>query len=157
MTDHDIDRTLADWFEADALAPGRPMASTGPRGGSPAQAPTGMARRSRQPLGLGARHARVGVGVRALPGWVRWSTALIVDAAPRGPPGRGAPRRSPAARSRRRCRPRASASLAYALDGDIFVADWDGQNPVRIADGLPGGKSGLRLGRLLGRGPDVVA
>ena len=27
--------------------------------------------------------------------------------------------------------------LAYGLDGDIYVADWDGRNPVRIADGLP--------------------
>jgi Tol biopolymer transport system component len=28
--------------------------------------------------------------------------------------------------------------LVYALDGDIYVADWDGANPVRIADGDPG-------------------
>jgi Tol biopolymer transport system component len=28
-------------------------------------------------------------------------------------------------------------SLAYAVRGDIFVADWDGANPVRIADGRP--------------------
>jgi Tol biopolymer transport system component len=28
-------------------------------------------------------------------------------------------------------------SLAYGVDGDIFVADWDGSNPVRIADGRP--------------------
>ena len=27
--------------------------------------------------------------------------------------------------------------LAYALNGDIFVADWDGSNAVRIADGRP--------------------
>jgi len=27
--------------------------------------------------------------------------------------------------------------LAYGLHGDIFVADWDGRNPVRIADGVP--------------------
>jgi Tol biopolymer transport system component len=26
-------------------------------------------------------------------------------------------------------------ALAYAVDGDIFVADWDGSNSVRIADG----------------------
>lgn len=26
-------------------------------------------------------------------------------------------------------------ALAYALDGDIYVADWDGSNAVRIADG----------------------
>ena len=28
------------------------------------------------------------------------------------------------------------------MDGDIFIADWDGRNPVRIADGFAGGKSG---------------
>jgi WD40-like Beta Propeller Repeat len=28
-------------------------------------------------------------------------------------------------------------ALAYAVDGDIFVAEWDGSNPVRIADGRP--------------------
>jgi hypothetical protein len=34
--------------------------------------------------------------------------------------------------------------LAYALDGDIYVADWDGKNAVRIADGLPGGSEPCR-------------
>jgi dipeptidyl aminopeptidase/acylaminoacyl peptidase len=28
-------------------------------------------------------------------------------------------------------------SLAYGVDGDIYVANWDGSNPVRIADGRP--------------------
>jgi Tol biopolymer transport system component len=28
-------------------------------------------------------------------------------------------------------------SLAYAVRGDIYVADWDGSDPVRIADGRP--------------------
>ena len=28
--------------------------------------------------------------------------------------------------------------LAYGIDGDIYVADADGSNPVRIADGAPG-------------------
>ena len=27
--------------------------------------------------------------------------------------------------------------LAYALDGDIYVAEWDGSNPVKISEGLP--------------------
>ena len=27
--------------------------------------------------------------------------------------------------------------LAYGIDGDIYLADWDGKNPVRIADGAP--------------------
>ena len=34
--------------------------------------------------------------------------------------------------------------LAYALDGDIYVADGDGGNPVRIADGRPENFSGRR-------------
>ena len=29
-------------------------------------------------------------------------------------------------------------AFAYGLDGDIYVADWDGSNPVRIADGRHG-------------------
>ena len=33
--------------------------------------------------------------------------------------------------------PASLGTLAYALDGDIYVADWDGSNPVRIADGRP--------------------
>ena len=33
----------------------------------------------------------------------------------------------------------AAISLAYAIDDDIFVADWDGTNPIRIADGDLGG------------------
>ena len=32
--------------------------------------------------------------------------------------------------------------LAYGLDGDIYLADADGQNPVRIADGEPAGENG---------------
>ena len=35
-------------------------------------------------------------------------------------------------------------SLAYGADGDVYVADWDGSNPVRIANGVAGGN---------GRGP----
>lgn len=30
-----------------------------------------------------------------------------------------------------------TGALAYGLDGDIYVADWDGSDPVRIADGRP--------------------
>ena len=32
--------------------------------------------------------------------------------------------------------PAAAGTLAYALDGDIYVADQDGSNAVKIADGL---------------------
>ncbi len=34
------------------------------------------------------------------------------------------------------------AALAYPVDGDIYVADADGSNPVRIADGRPGSPCG---------------
>ena len=33
--------------------------------------------------------------------------------------------------------PASLGSLAYALDGDIFVAEWDGSNSVKIAEGRP--------------------
>jgi Tol biopolymer transport system component len=33
--------------------------------------------------------------------------------------------------------PESLGDLAYALNGDIFVAEWDGSNPVKIADGRP--------------------
>lgn len=33
--------------------------------------------------------------------------------------------------------PGSLGALAYAVDGDVFVADWDGSNAVRIADGRP--------------------
>ena len=32
---------------------------------------------------------------------------------------------------------RGAGALTYGVDGDIYVADWDGSNPVRIADGRP--------------------
>ena len=37
----------------------------------------------------------------------------------------------------RRSYPESSTRLAYGLDGDIYLADWDGANPVLIADGTP--------------------
>ncbi len=52
--------------------------------------------------------------------------------------------------------PMALGALAYPVDGDIYVGDWDGANPVRIANGRPGGGRRLRLVRLLGGGADVV-
>ena len=41
--------------------------------------------------------------------------------------------------------------LAYGIDGDIYVADADGSNPVRVADGAPG-ESGTAAG-YWGEGP----
>jgi Tol biopolymer transport system component len=45
-------------------------------------------------------------------------------------------------------------SLAYGVDGDIYVADWDGSNPVRIADGRPPNECVLGWpGEYWGEGP----
>jgi Tol biopolymer transport system component len=38
--------------------------------------------------------------------------------------------------------PASVGALAYAVEGDIFVAEWDGSNPVQIADGRPPGDCG---------------
>jgi Tol biopolymer transport system component len=43
-------------------------------------------------------------------------------------------------------------SLAYGADGDIYVAEWDGSNAVRIADGRPPSDCG-GLGEYWGEGP----
>jgi Tol biopolymer transport system component len=39
--------------------------------------------------------------------------------------------------------PARSGSLAYGVDGDIYVADWDGSNPVRIAAGRYWGEGSI--------------
>jgi Tol biopolymer transport system component len=46
-------------------------------------------------------------------------------------------------------------ALAYAVEGDIFVAEWDGSNPVRIADGRPPSDCGD--GSMAGTGEYFVA
>ena len=55
-------------------------------------------------------------------GGLAMGSAIWTDAAPVRPAG---PRPAPAA----------PGTLAYALDGDIYVADQDGSNAVKIADG----------------------
>jgi Tol biopolymer transport system component len=42
---------------------------------------------------------------------------------------------TPADPPKRTPTPAALGALAYAVDGDIYVADWDGSNAVKIADG----------------------
>jgi hypothetical protein len=46
-------------------------------------------------------------------------------------------------------------SLAYGVDGDIYVAEWDGSNAVRIADGRPPNECGAfdYSGEYWGEGP----
>jgi WD40-like Beta Propeller Repeat len=140
MTDHDdFHRMLAGWFEADALSP----------------APTGgldrvfdATRRSRpRPAWLAGpgshwvgdgQTAESSTGDRYLRRLgLSWCTALIlllVLAALAGGAilvGAQLLHRSsvPAGRL---------GQLVYGLDGDMYVANWDGTNPVRIADGASG-------------------
>ncbi len=146
MNDHDIDRTLADWFDTDALASapadGLDRALAGVRRRRPRSA---WLAGSGSHWGWAAPRDRSIAGDREFPQVrLRWSTALgvavllgmllgaaiLVGAQFLKAPPLPAPH---------------LGHLAYAFDGDVFVADWDGRNPIKIADGLPGGKSGCGL------------
>jgi Tol biopolymer transport system component len=91
------------------------------------QAPTEL-----RPTARALRRIRVGRAVRSsavlatvaalVLGGVAMKSAVSTDAAPVRPAD---PQPAPAA----------SGALAYALDGDIYVADQDGSNAVKIADG----------------------
>ena len=49
---------------------------------------------------------------------------------------------SPTAEPSKQVGTRRLGHLAYGLDGDIYMADWDGRNPVQIAGGAPVPTSG---------------
>jgi Tol biopolymer transport system component len=141
MTGHDdFDRTLAGWFEADALSPA-------PAGGLDRVLDATRRRRPRPAWLAGpgghwvgeADHPGSGTGVRSLPRLgLRWSTAvilLLVIAAVVGGAilvGARLVQSSPLPTGR-------LGHLAYGLDGDIYLADWDGRNPTRIAHAPPDG------------------
>ncbi len=131
----DLDRALAAWFESDSL-PGAPagrlestiaatrlirprpawLGGVGSRWpGSPAPIGRGAERsRSRRAdLRLSMMFLLVLVLIALVGG------ALLVGARFLTPPTSG------------------DGRLAYSLDGDVFVADWDGGHPVRVADGAP--------------------
>jgi WD40-like Beta Propeller Repeat len=157
MTGHDdFDRTLAGWFEADALSPV-------PAGGLDRVLDVTRQRRPRPAWLASLGSDWVGeapegspiAGARVLPRLgVRWSRALIVllvfAALVGGAVLVGALllRSSPLPTGR-------LGHLAYGLDGSIYVADWDGRNPVRIADGTldPGGGGPAGCGSFWGEGP----
>jgi Tol biopolymer transport system component len=139
MTGHDdLDRVLAGWFEADA-------ASAIPGGGLDRVRDAIRLRRPR-PAWLAsvgsdwvpapsARGTTPGPGSLLRPRGLRRATVLVLLVALAtllgGAIFLGAgflPRHVPAVRL---------GQLAYGLEGDIYIADWDGGNPVRIADGQP--------------------
>ena len=81
-----------------------------------------LGRRERKDRNRRIRAGAVGVIVALAMGLV-FVRSLTSDPVPADPP---APRPAPAA----------SGTLAYILDGDVYVADPNGSNPVKIADGL---------------------
>jgi Tol biopolymer transport system component len=141
MTGHDdFDRTLAGWFEADALPAGpadgldrvldatrhrrpRPAWLSGPGSHWVGEAPDAASSTGARSLPLlGLRRSTVLILLLAIAALV--GGAILVGARLLQPP------LLPTGRL---------GHFAYALDGVIYVADWDGSNPVRIADGRPGG------------------
>ncbi len=157
MTGHDdFDRTLAGWFESGALPPA-------PTGGLDRVLDATRHRRPRPArlAGLGSRwvteayDAGSNSGARSFPRLgLRWSTALVlllvIAALVGGALLVGARLLQPSPLPTGRL-----GHLAYGLDGSIYVADWDGENPVRVADGTldPGGAGPAGCGSYWGEGP----
>ena len=154
MTGHDdFDRTLARWFEADAVSPA-------PAGGLDRVIDDTRRRRPRPAwlAGLGSHWIAEepdGGSIfsgRSLPGLgLRWSTALILllimAALVGGAVVVGARLLKPLPLPLGHL-----GHLAYGLDGDIYVADWDGRHPIQVADGLPEGGP-RECGSFWGEGP----
>ena len=129
----DFDRRLAAWFEADALSPApagaldRVVAATRRRGPRPAW----LAGPGSHWVGE-AHTAGSSSGVRTVArSDLRWSTALILLLATLALVGGailvGARLTPPSP-----IPTGGLGRLAYELDGDIYVADWDARNPIRI-------------------------
>jgi Tol biopolymer transport system component len=89
---------------------------------TPTDAPKAI-RRARRRIALNAAVGTL-VGLVVLAGAL--AGVRIIQAAP-----------TPAEPPTPRPTPARLGSLAYAVDGDIYVAEWDGSNAVRIADGRP--------------------
>ncbi len=133
MTRHDdFDRTLADWFEADAVSPtpvdGLDRILDATRGRKPL--PAWLAGPGSRWAGTGPS-AELGLSGRRLTGLgLRWSTVVVmfllglaiaagaILVAGQHPPVELA---DPGSR------------LAYVRDGVLYVADWDGRNPVQVS------------------------
>jgi Tol biopolymer transport system component len=139
MTGHDdFERTLARWFEADALSPA-------PAGALDRAIDATRRRRPRAAWLAGPASRWVGEtqpagsssGARTLArSGLRWSTALILLMATLALLGGVV---AVGARLTEHSVPTGGLGrLAYELDGDIYLADPDGRDPIRIADGQPG-------------------
>ena len=143
MTGHDdFDRTLTDWLEAEAARPvpagglGPALDATSHRQPRPRWIARPGSHWTGQPSLAGSS-----LEVGSLTGFgMRLSTALIVLLAIAALAGGVVF----VAASLMHPSPLPTGSLgqlAYGLNGDIFVADWDGRNSVRIADGHADGRT----------------
>lgn len=133
MTAHDhVDRTIGAWFDSDALAPApagrleQVIEITRRRKPRPAW----FAGRGSRWVGQAPATAPVGDTISVLRGWdIRWVTVVVVLLAMVAIAGTallvGARLLTPAP---------SLEHLAYALDDDIYVGEWDGTNAVRITD-----------------------
>ncbi len=144
MTGHDdFDRTLAGWFEGDALSPA-------PAGGLDRALDATRLRRPRPAWLAGpgshwVRDALSGGSSSSSPSLerlgLRWSTALILLLAVAALVGGailvGARLLQPSPPPTGRL-----GQLVYVLNDDIFVADWDGTNAVRIIENDPDAECG---------------
>jgi Tol biopolymer transport system component len=136
----DFDRALIDWFEADAQSPvtagdldhvvdatrrrrPRPAWLAGPGSDWVGDTPAAATRSRAFSLDWPARRLSAAL-LLLLVALALVGGAILVGARLVQP--------SPLPRSH-------LGHLAFELDGDIYVADWDGNNRVRIADGAPDG------------------
>jgi Tol biopolymer transport system component len=133
MNVNDFDRALRDWFDAEAQVPaprdGLRMAIVATRNRRPRTA--WLARPGSRWVSGAMDSERPQLRMPDLE--VRWSTALLAGLLLLGfgiavlAIGALLVRRAPA--------PSDLGRLTYSLDGDIYLADWDGGHPTRIADG----------------------
>jgi WD40 repeat protein len=82
---------------------------------------------------------------------VGFASVLTVGCTGEGAPQAPTPANPPASTPRPGVT-RSVGSLAYGVDGDIYVADWDGSNAVRIANGGPPNDC-RDIGEYWGEGP----
>ena len=87
-----------------------------------------LGRRERKQRNRRIRAGVLGISVALVMGIILARSMMSSDGVPADPPVE--PRPAPAA----------PGTLAYELDGDIYVADPDGSNAVKIANGLPDGE-----------------
>jgi Tol biopolymer transport system component len=150
MTADEFDRSVARWLENEGQEAGPPPAAA-------SQAIAGTRRRHPRPSWFATAGSRwvdadagggiLGRPIATAPAWWIVAVVLMIAAIVGG---------AILAGGHRTVAPEgfAPGHLAYGFNGSIYVADWDGANPVRIAAGLsaPGGTGPATCGSYWGEG-----